>query len=277
MSTPKHWLITGASRGLGRALAEAALQRGDRVLAISRDATALQHLQATEPQACQSLVLDITDGAALESQLPPALDAFGGLDILVNNAGVGMLASVEDSSPQLTRANFEVNFFAPMRVIQLLLPRLRAQRQGQILTISAAAAIGNYPGFGVYGAAKAALESLHESLRQEVMSLGIGVSLIQPGPLRTDFIANLTQGDIGEAYQGNAGRFARYLQSVQGKQTGSPQRAAQLLVELAHEGRLPFRLPLGAYAVNKARERAATALRDWEPLMDAARGVDSPP
>jgi NAD(P)-dependent dehydrogenase (short-subunit alcohol dehydrogenase family) len=277
MSTPKHWLITGASRGLGRALAEAALQRGDRVLAISRDATALQHLQATEPQACQSLVLDITDGAALEAQLPPALDAFGGLDILVNNAGVGMLASVEDSSPQLTRANFEVNFFAPMRVIQLLLPRLRAQRQGQILTISAAAAIGNYPGFGVYGAAKAALESLHESLRQEVMSLGIGVSLIQPGPLRTDFIANLTQGDIGEAYQGNAGRFARYLQSVQGKQTGSPQRAAQLLVELAHEGRLPFRLPLGAYAVNKARERAATALRDWEPLMDAARGVDSPP
>ncbi|GAA5133888.1 oxidoreductase [Prosthecobacter algae] len=276
MSTsPRVWFITGCSSGFGQAMAEAALLAGDHVIATARQVADLEMLEHIGAGRCHILPLDVTDAAQVSEQVAAAQAVWGRLDVVVNNAGYGLLGAVEECSEEQIRLNFETNFFGALNVIRAALPILRQQKQGHIINISAAAAISNYAGFGIYGAAKAALESLSESLRLEVAAHGIKVTLVQPGPFRTRFIGKgMAQATATETYAGSSGKFAAYLEKVDGKQPGDPERAAALIVKMVQDGQSPLRLPLGKYAVKKVRDVAASRLRELEAWEQAAGETD---
>jgi NAD(P)-dependent dehydrogenase (short-subunit alcohol dehydrogenase family) len=262
MTTPKTWFLTGCSSGLGRSLAVAALAAGHRVVATARDPSTLADLAG---DACRTLPLDVTDPASVRA----AVAAAGPFDVLVNNAGRGLLGAVEECDDAEVRANFETNLFGPLAVIREALPMFRAQRSGHVFNVSAAAAIANYPGMGAYGAAKAALEFLSESLRLELAPLGVRVTVVEPGPFRTDFVGRSLDRAARTLpdYDGTAGRFARLVGGMHGKQPGDPAKAARAILAAAEAEAPPMRLVLGKYANDKARRRAAERERertDWE-------------
>jgi NAD(P)-dependent dehydrogenase (short-subunit alcohol dehydrogenase family) len=254
----KVWFITGASSGFGRALAEAALAAGHRVVATARDVRVLSDLE--QPGRCLALPLDITEPAAVEKAVRDAVAEFGQMDVLVNNAGVGLIGAVEECSMEQSRANFETNFFGPLALIHQVLPLFRKQGSGTIVNMSAAAAIANYPGFGVYGGAKGALEMLSESLRAELSPLGIQVMLVEPGPFRTEFVGkslHTAQHHLPD-YDRSSGKFKTLIQSMNGKQPGDPAKAAAAILQAVATGAPPQRLILGKYAQGKAQRRYAS-------------------
>lgn len=274
---PRVWFITGSSSGFGYAIAEAALLAGDHVIATARNLADLETLEHIGAGRCHILALDVTDQAQVARTIAEAQMIWGSLDVIVNNAGYGLLGAVEECSEEQIRRNFETNFFGALNVIRAVLPLLRHQKRGHIINISAAAVIANYPGFGIYGAAKAALESLSESLRLEVAAHGIKVTLVQPGPFRTKFIGKgMDRASSTETYAGSSGKFAAYLDKVNGKQPGDPERAAALIVKMVQEGQAPLRLPLGKYAAKKIRDTAAAKVREleiWEQVAGETDGV----
>jgi len=273
--TSRTWFITGCSSGFGRSIAEAALLAGDHVIATARRQEDLEMLEHVGAGRCHGLVLDITDADQVRSVLNTAAQMTSKIDVCVNNAGYGLIGAIEECSEEQIRRNFETNFFGTLNVIRAVLPIMRAQKSGHIINMSAAAAISNYPGFGVYGAAKAAVESLSESLRAEVQPHGIKVTLVQPGPFRTAFISKgLDHGEQMPEYAGTAGKFAAFLNHVDGKQPGDPERAAELIVQMVHDQLAPQRLPLGKYAVKKIRDTANQRLREVDDWADRASNTD---
>lgn len=265
------WFITGCSSGLGRALADAALARGDRVVATARDPGRLADLTLAYPTTCHALALDVTQPAQVAAAVPAALAAFGAVDVLVNNAGCGLVAAIEETTDDEIARQFDVNFLGALRVTRAFLPHFRSRRAGQVVFLSAAAAIANYPGFGVYGATKRALEGAAESLAQEGRPFGLKVTILQPGPFRTDFIGrSLAHAAHPLAdYDGTRGKFARYLASVDGQQPGDPAQAAAAILAAVSAERPPLRLVLGAYAHDKTRRTLAAAQRElesWAPV-----------
>ena len=267
----KTWFITGCSSGFGRAIAEAALAAGHRVIATARDVRSIADL---ESEACRVLTLDVTDADNIREAIAEA----GSLDVLVNNAGYGLIGAVEECSDDQIRRNVETNFFGPLNVIRAALPILRSQKSGHIVNISAAAAISNYAGFGVYGGAKAALELVSESLRAELAPLGIKISLVQPGPFRTDFISRGLEkaADSIPDYNATSARFAKFLESMNGKQPGDPVRAASAIVDMVLGDEAPLHLPLGKYVVKKLRDKAAALTREADKWEAIAAGTEFP-
>ena len=265
-ASPPVWFITGCSSGLGRALAVAALARGDRVVATAREVAALGPLAAEHPEHCRTFALDVTDAQAITAAVAGAMEAFGRIDVLVSNAGCGLVGALEECSEEELARTFEVNFFGALRVIRATLPHFRAQRGGQVVAISAAAAIANYPGFSAYGAAKRALEGALESLAQEGRPFGLKVTLVQPGPFRTDFVgrslarAATTLPD----YEASSGKFGRFLAT----------RAAAAILATVDAERPPLRLVLGPYAQDKAKRTLAAAQRELETWTEAGRATD---
>jgi NAD(P)-dependent dehydrogenase (short-subunit alcohol dehydrogenase family) len=264
------WFITGCSSGFGRAIAEAALAAGQRVIATARDVRSIADLE--KAGSCEVMALDVTD----PENVREAISAAGPVDVLVNNAGYGLIGAVEECSDEQIRQNMETNFFGPLNVIRAALPGLRQRRSGHIVNVSAAAAISNYAGFGIYGGAKAALELMSESLRLELAPLGIKVTLVQPGPFRTDFIARSMDKARGEIpdYQASSGKFARFLASMDGKQPGDPAKAAAAIVQMVLDGEAPLHFPLGKYVVKKLRDKAAALTREAEKGEAVASGTE---
>jgi NAD(P)-dependent dehydrogenase (short-subunit alcohol dehydrogenase family) len=265
------WLITGCSSGLGRALASAALARGDRVAATARQPAALAELAAAYPDTCRTFALDVTDPAQVNAAVADTLATFGRLDVLVNNAGYGLVGALEECSEAQIARNFEVNCFGALRVIRAALPQFRAQKGGHVICISAAAAIANYAGFSVYGAAKRALEGAAEALALEGRTFGLKVTLVQPGPFRTDFIARSLDRAATPLpdYEATSGKFARFLGTMDGKQPGDPARAAAAIIATVTADRPPLRLVLGPYATDKVRRTLTASQREldaWAPV-----------
>jgi NAD(P)-dependent dehydrogenase (short-subunit alcohol dehydrogenase family) len=258
------WLITGASSGLGLALATHLLEQGQRVIATARREERLEHLAGDYPGSCRTYALDVTEPAQVQSVCADALSAFGRLDVLVNNAGYGLVGAFEECGREQIERNFAVNLFGALEVTRAVLPALRAQKSGHIVNISAAAAIANYPGFSIYGAAKMALEGVSESLAAELKPLGIKVTLVQPGPFRTDFIKRSLDHAAGTIpdYQATSGKFARFLASMDGKQAGDPAKAAAAILKMVGSSNPPLRLVLGKYANDKAKRTHAAATQE---------------
>jgi NAD(P)-dependent dehydrogenase (short-subunit alcohol dehydrogenase family) len=270
-TSSRVWLITGCSSGLGAALAAAVLARGQRVVATARNVDALGELAAQFPDTCRALALDVTDAAQVKSVVAQAVAEFGRLDVVVNNAGYGLIGAFEELGAQQVARNFDTNFFGALEVIRAALPALRAQGSGHIVNISAAAVISNYAGFSIYGATKWALEGVSESLAAELKPLGIKVTIVQPGPFRTDFIArSLERADNHIAdYDRTSGKFARFLDTMSGKQPGDPAKAAEAIIAALESETPPLRLILGKYANDKTRKKLADAEREraaWEPV-----------
>lgn len=272
------WLVTGCSSGFGFELASEILERGERLIATARNAGVLEGFLERYPERCRAFALDVTNQPQIDEVVTAAVGVWGRVDVLVNNAGAGLLGAVEEVDDAEMRASFETNFFGPLNVIRAVLPHLRAQKSGHIINMSAAAAISSYPGFGIYGGAKAALELASESLRTEVAGLGIKVTLAQPGPFRTGFVAALKRSGKRIAdYEASSGKFALLLERMNGRQPGDPRKAAAAIVAMVQNGQAPFRLPLGKYVLKKLMDKAAALAGDAEEWASVAEGADSRP
>ena len=268
-TSSRVWLITGCSSGLGAALAAAVLARGQRVIATARQPAALGAIAGRYPGTCRALALDVSDAAQVKAVVAEAASVFGRIDVVVNNAGYGLAGAFEELGEEQIARNFETNFFGALGVIRAALPILRAQGGGHIVNISAAAVISNYAGFSIYGATKWALEGVSESLAAELKPLGIKVTIVQPGPFRTDFIArSLERAETPLAdYDRTSGKFLRFLATMAGRQPGDPARAAEAILAAVESDVPPLRLVLGKYANDKVRRKFANAEKElgaWE-------------
>ncbi|MEU1481606.1 oxidoreductase [Streptomyces sp. NPDC005760] len=251
------WLVTGCSSGLGRALAEHALERGDRVAVTARDRAAVTGLAARYGERALALRLDVTDSASVVEAVRSCEAAFGRIDVLVNNAGYGYLAAVEEGEESAVDALYDTNVHGVVRVLKAVLPGMRARRRGHIVNISSFGGLAAFPATGYYHATKFALEGLSESLAAEVAPLGITVTIAEPGGLRTRWAGTSMQQSALrlEDYEQTAGRRREATLAVSGRQPGDPVRAAAAIAASVDAERPPLRLLLGSDALAGARAR----------------------
>ena len=265
------WLITGVSGGLGRALAQAALARGDRVAGTVRKDADLTAFEALAPGRAHGFLADMTDEAAVRDAVEGAEVWLGGIDILVGNAGYGLVGAVEESSLAEIRAQFEVNVFGPIAAIQAALPHFRRRRAGHIITITSVSGVAAWAGTGVYCGSKHALEGVTQTLAQEVAEFGIKVTNAQPGGMRTDYAGRsliVTQQQIAD-YDGAARNAQRILGDHAGHEPGDPAKVAAAILAIAGHDAPPLQLLLGADAIHYATGHLAafqTEIGRWAKL-----------
>jgi NAD(P)-dependent dehydrogenase (short-subunit alcohol dehydrogenase family) len=266
----RTWLITGCSRGLGRALARAVLASGDRLVATARDVNTLADLRDVGGDRVIALPLDVTDEAAAEHAVSSAVDRFGALDIVVNNAGYGNVAPIEDTSIDAFRAQIESNLFGTIIVTKAAIRLFREQRHGHFFQISSIGGRAGATGRAPYSAAKFGVEGFSEVLAVEMAPFNVRVTIVEPGGFRTDFAGTSTQISAGNpAYVDTVGKTAVMQREYNGKQPGDPQRAAQAIITVASADNPPLRLVLGrdAYARAERTDEARLAeLRDWKEM-----------
>ncbi len=257
----RTWLITGCSSGFGLEIAKSAAARGDQVVATMRKPEGF----VSPGGAVVPIAMDVTDEGQVREVVGRVVREFGRIDVLVNNAGYGLIGALEECSTEQIRRNIETNLMGPLHTMRAVLPVMRGQRSGWIVNMSAAAAIENYAGFSVYGGAKCGLEGVSEAVAAEARPFGVKITIVQPGPFRTDFIArSMDRANTGTEYVPTVGKFAAFLDGVNGKQPGDPAKAAALIVSLADEERPPLRLVLGKYAIGKVRRKQGSVLRELE-------------
>ena len=268
----KTWLITGASRGFGRIWAEAALKRGDQVTVTARKLADVADFRRHFGESALPLALDVTNADQVQHVVQEAYAHFGRLDVLVNNAGTSLLAATEEASDEQIRDLFDANYFGMVRVLRAALPLLRKQGGGHILGVSSGLGITALPLIGFYCATKWAVESLHESLAQEVKAHGIKVTLVEPGAYATDFGKSGQVADSLEPYTEMRKLFLTRLTSTE---RGDPEATAEAILKLVDTDKPPLRLGLGTTILPRARaayaERLAT-WEAWEDVMNAAMG-----
>ncbi|WP_174187041.1 SDR family NAD(P)-dependent oxidoreductase [Nocardia barduliensis] len=267
------WLITGASRGLGRAFAEAALQAGDRVIGAARNVEPLADLARRYPDDLVRLPLDVTDRAAVFAAAKQACAAFGRLDIVVNNAGAMLLGMVEEASEEQIRAHFDVNLFGAVWVTQAVLPYLRAQGGGRILQVTTMGTGGGFPMVGLYAAGKSALDSVSEAVAMEAEQFGVKLTIVQMGGYDTGlFTTGTTMTAPDPRYQ----QLRDELTEMWGDEAGpAPDTAAPVIMELVDLPDPPRRLIVGSGSfdiVQQDLQDRAANYRAWEQLSRKAPG-----
>jgi NAD(P)-dependent dehydrogenase (short-subunit alcohol dehydrogenase family) len=274
----KVWLITGSSRGFGRELATAALERGDRVVATARRPEQLHDLVARYGDRVRAVALDVTDPAAARAAVQTAVDQFGSLDVVVNNAGYANSAAIEETPDDDFRAQIEANLFGAVNVTKAALPVLRRQRAGHFIQFSSIGGrVGGTPGLAAYQTAKWGLEGFSEVLANEVKPFGIKVTIIEPGGFRTDWAgSSMSAPDVGPDYQETVGVMNRSLRASSGNQPGDPARAAQIITGITDLAEPPLRLLLGVFAVTSAADASRTRAAEAEQWADVSRSADFP-
>src|SRR5260370_3142338 len=252
----KVWLITGSSRGLGRAFTEAALEAGHQVIATARNPQQLIDIVSKYGRRVRAVALDVTNQAQAQRAVDAALETFGGLDVLVNNAGYGNVCPVEDTSLADFRAQIETNLFGVIIMTKAVLPYFRERRAGHIIQVTSIAGRIGPAGRAPYAAAKFGVEGFSESLFKEIEPLGIKVTIIEPGGFRTDFAGSSTQLSEGRPeYDSTVGAAVRFQRSYNGRQPGGPAKAAAALLYVASLSEPPRPLFLGSdsYAADPKR------------------------
>lgn len=250
---PLVWFITGTSQGFGRELVRAALQRGDSVIATSRHP---QKVAAAFPEASDRLSavsLDLRHAEQITTVVDQAIARFGRIDILVNNAGYGLTGAVEEAGDKEIIGVYETNVFGLLRVTRAVLPHLRKQRSGHIVNLSSIGGLVGLPGWGIYNSTKFAVEGLSEALAVEVAPLGIGVTIVEPGPFRTDFLGGSMAATVKVVpdYAETAGQTRAATVQRHGKQPGDPARAADAIVKAVISPKPPLHLLLGRFAYER--------------------------
>lgn len=265
----RHWFITGISSGFGRAVAEAAARRGERVTGTVRTEQARAAILRDWPGRIAVSLLDVTDEASVRGAVATAESSGGPIDIVVNNAGYGLVAGVEEASLGEIRAQFEVNVFGAIAVLQAVLPFMRARRAGRLINISSVSGLVGWAALGIYSGSKFALEGICETLAQEVAPLGIHVTMIEPGGFRTDFAGRsrvTSERSIGD-YDASVGANRRLLQQHAGHERGDPARAAQAILAVADHVQPPLRLLLGEDALDyfqRKSQQQSAEIEAWE-------------
>lgn len=269
MSTfQKVWMITGASSGLGKALAEAVIAHGDMAVIIARRLERLQAIACGHEDRVLPLAMDITSPSARDRAVADTLARFGRIDVLANVAGRGVAGACEEFSLEQLREQMELNFFAAAEMTRAVLPQMRKQGSGNILTVSSIAGLVSMNAAGPYCAAKFALEGWSESLAIEARPLGIHVTLIEPGAFRTEFAGDVNMRPVQRinAYRPMVEPFETYLTASSGKQMGDPAKAARLMLEVVGCEAPPVRLMMGrdAFSIWDATiTRRIEELDDW--------------
>jgi len=273
------WLVTGSSRGLGRALVTAVVEHGDRVAATVRSRLDLGRLTERygEDQVLET-TLDVTDPHDARRAVAECVERFGRLDVVVNNAGYANSAPIEEMPEDDFRAQVETDLFGVVNVTRAALPVLRRQRSGLFVQVSSVGGrAGGTPGMGAYQSAKFGVEGFSAVLAAEVRPFGVRVVVVEPGAMRTEWQGDsMTLFPVGPDYLGTVGAVHERRRAVQGRQPGDPARAALLLLELARGDELPARLPLGAAAVDEVLVHEAASLAEARTWAAVSRSADLP-
>ena len=268
----KTWFITGASRGLGADIAAAALKAGDNVVATGRQRSAVSDKLGPDGERLLSLALDVGDAAQARAAVGQALERFGAIDVLVNNAGYGHIGFFEESSPADIQAQFATNVFGLFNVTRAALPAMRAARRGHVFNLSSTAGIRGIEAGSLYCSTKFAVEGFSESLAQELAPFGIHVTIVEPGPFRTDFLTPESLKFAAQAlpdYDARRTAMRASFEQRNGRQAGDPVRLAEAIVTLANEAAPPMRFAAGAMAVGAMDAKTAslkTELERWRAL-----------
>lgn len=273
--TNNIWFITGISSGLGKALAQTVIDKGDFVIGTFRNQSQTDTFNIQHKGKALALTLDITMSNEIERAVKLVTEKFGQIDVLVNNAGYGLAGAIEETNSNETREIFEANFFGTLKLTQSFLPFFRKQKSGHIIQISSHGGFKAFAGFGIYNASKFALEGFSEALAQEVAPLGIKVTIVEPGPFRTNFAGigfKLAQHSISD-YNATAGVFKEKIRGVDGKQEGDPIKAARVIYDITKINKPPLRLPLGKVALLSLTSKLESVKTDLDNYKDIAESV----
>jgi len=272
----KVWFITGASRGFGRIWAQAALRRGDRVVATARSRERLKDLIAEHGDRVLTLALDVTDKGAAQRTVHRAHEHFGRLDVVVNNAGYGLFGMVEEVTEAQARAQMETNFFGALWVTQAALPLLRAQGSGHIIQVSSIAGIFAFPSLGFYNASKWALEGLSQALQGEVQGFGIHVTLIEPKAYATDW------GGSSAIHAQPNPAYDRLRQQLDEQRRltmhfEDPEATGPVILDIVDMQEPPLRVLFGKGPLDLVRTEYASRLETWTTFADLSEAAQTVP
>jgi NAD(P)-dependent dehydrogenase (short-subunit alcohol dehydrogenase family) len=274
----KVWLITGATKGFGFEITKAALDSGDQVIAtvLSQPeelAAALHH-----HSNLFTAQMDVTNEAQVQQAVRQGVAHFGRLDVVVNNAGYGLVAALEEATDAEVRQLYDTNVFGVLNVVRAVLPIMRQQRAGYLINISSIDAHGAFPGWGVYGSTKFALEGISKGLAIELAPFGIQVTAISPGLFRTDFLGPASRilasqpiADYNDTAVGDMRVDAHHLH---GNEPGDPRKLARIVVDLARTEQPPAHLLLGKDAVAFYQTNVADVVREMEQWLPISTSTD---
>lgn len=270
------WFITGASRGFGARITAAALAQGDAVVATARNPATITK-QFGENERLLPVKLDITHEAEAHEAVGQAVRTFGRIDVLVNNAGYGLLGAVEEASNAEVQRVFNTNVFGLLNVTRAVLPDMRRRRSGHIVNISSVGGYAGFPGWGVYGSTKFAVEGLSEAMTAELAPLGIHVTVVEPGFFRTDFLddqsLSRTEQEIPD-YAETVGKTRGHAEDVNHAQRGDPSKLASAMIKLVNAKTPPTRLPLGSDTVARIEGKHAHVEKELAAWRDVATSTD---
>lgn len=275
----KVWFITGASRGFGALMTKEALAAGDAVVATARYPSAVVEQFGDNPNLL-AVALDVTNEAQAKEAAAKAVERFGRIDILVNNAGYGLLGAVEEATAEEIEKLYATNLFGLLKVTRAVLPYMRRQRSGHVLNFSSVGGYFGYPGWGVYGSTKFAVEGLSESLAAELKPFGIKVTIVEPGFFRTDFLADnslsVSAAAIPDYIGTPAGDMRNFAAQANHAQPGNPAKLAAGIVTLVNASNPPLRMPFGSDTVAVIEEQNAGVARELAEWRELALSTDFP-
>ncbi|MCK9685524.1 oxidoreductase [Scleromatobacter humisilvae] len=275
----KTWFITGASRGLGADIATAALKAGDNVVATGRQRSGVSDRLGPDNARLLSLSLDVSDAAHARAAVAAALERFGAIDVLVNNAGYGHLGYFEETTDADIQAQYATNVFGLFNVTRAALPAMRAARKGHVFNLSSVAGYRGIETGSLYCSSKFAVEGFSESLAGELAPFGIHVTIVEPGPFRTDFLTpeslQFVANEVAD-YADRRDAMRASFEQRNGKQPGDPVLLAQALVTLANASKPPLRFTAGAMAVNGLDTKLAAMKAELEAWRELGLATDFP-
>jgi NAD(P)-dependent dehydrogenase (short-subunit alcohol dehydrogenase family) len=273
---PLVWLVTGTSQGFGQEIVRVALSRGDNVIATSRNPKKVAATFESAGDRLLAIYLDFSNDQQVKETVAGAAERFGRIDVLVNNAGHGLLGAVEEAQDSEINGVFETNVFGLLRVTRAVLPFLRKQRRGHVVNLSSIGGLVGLPEWGIYNATKFAVEGISEALAAELAPLGIGVTVVEPGPFRTDFLGGslATVARTISDYDQTAGKTRTYRDDNNGAQAGDPIRAAEVIVDAVAENKAPLHLLLGALAYERASKKLEALRNDFATWRDITLSTD---
>lgn len=274
----RTWLITGCDKGLGRAIAEAALQKGDYVIATVLAADGKSSMVDVWGTRCRSFHLDVTDAEAIHAVVREAEEAFGGIDVLVNNAGYGLVGAAEEVVSDEYRPMFEVNFFGLVEMTRAVVPNMRRRRTGHIVNMSSMVGFVGAAGFSLYSASKFAVEGFSESLAKELRPFDIKVTMVEAGAFRSDFAGgSLARGrTVIDDYSATSGATREFIGTRHGTQPGDPSRLGTVLTHLVDETEPPLRLVLGRDALEQVLKKVDDLGKEFHRWQELSLSTNFP-
>jgi len=271
----KVWFITGSSRGLGRSLTEAVSAGGDFVAATARNPEQLKYLTEKYHDRVYPLTLDVTNKAQIIAAVEDTIRKFGRIDVLVNNAGFGIVGAAEAYSDEQVLSQLETNLYGPIEITRAVLPYMRKQRSGRILQVSSVGGRVGNPGLTIYQAAKFGLSGFNEALAKEVKPLGILVTSVEPGDLRTDLLSTMAYAPVVEGYESTVGVRMELFKNSNFIPMGDPDKAAKAMIDLVNSPEPPVHLVLGSEATAMVKHANVVRSEEMEKWLPVSISTDA--